>query len=59
MRILTTNHRTEHGDYNGRVRGSIEGAGGDHNSIGRTTVWAKKWGPSSSPGLRPLNEVDI
>jgi hypothetical protein len=33
---LTVNHRTEHGDPNGEVRGRTEGTEMDCNSIGRT-----------------------
>jgi hypothetical protein len=38
MQILTANHWTEPGDLNGRVRGRTEGAEGDGNPIGKTTV---------------------
>ena len=38
MQILTVNQWTEVGDPYGRVRGRIEGAEGDGNSIGRPTV---------------------
>ena len=38
MRMLWTNHHTEHEDPNGEVRGRIEGAEGVCNSLGRTTI---------------------
>ena len=38
MQILTGKHWTEVRDSYGRVRGRIEGAEGDCNPIGRTTV---------------------
>ena len=38
MQILTVNHRMEVGAPYGRVRGRTEGAEGDGNHIGRTTV---------------------
>ena len=38
MQILSFYHETEVGDFYGRVRGRIEGAEGDSNPIGRTTV---------------------
>jgi hypothetical protein len=39
---LMANHWTEHGDSNGRVRGKTEGAEGDCNLIGRTTISTKQ-----------------
>ena len=38
MQILTANHWTEVRNPDGNVRGRIEGAEGDGNPIGRTTV---------------------
>jgi len=38
MHILTANHWTGPGDPNGRVSGMAEGAEGDCNTIGRTTI---------------------
>jgi len=42
MRILTSNHWTEHRDPSGRTRGRTEGAEGDYNPIGRTTILANQ-----------------
>jgi hypothetical protein len=38
MQIFTAKHQTEPGDPNGRARGRTEGAIGDCNPIGRTTI---------------------
>jgi hypothetical protein len=50
--ILTANHWTEVGDSYGRVKGSIEGAEGDVNPIGRPTV-ATNPDPSELPETKP------
>jgi len=38
MRMLASNHQTEHGDHNGGVRERTEEAGGVYYPIGRTTM---------------------
>jgi hypothetical protein len=38
MWILSANHRADHGDPNGEVRGRIEGAEGVYNPIGGITI---------------------
>ena len=38
MLMLAANHQTEYWNPNGGVRGRIEGAEGDCNPIGRTTL---------------------
>jgi hypothetical protein len=50
MQILTGSHWTEVGDQYGRVRGRTEGAEGDGNPIGRTTV-------STNPDSLELSET--
>jgi hypothetical protein len=50
MQIHTANHWTEPGDFNGRVKRRTEGAEGDCNSIGRTTL-STNWTPQSSQEL--------
>jgi hypothetical protein len=47
MKILAINHRTEYRNLKGRVRGRTEGAVGDCNPIGRTTI-SNNWTPLSS-----------
>jgi hypothetical protein len=51
MGMLTGNHQTEHGDPNGGVRGRTEGAEGDCNPIGRTTISTHQT-PPELPGLK-------
>jgi hypothetical protein len=50
MQILTTNHQTEPGAPNGRVRGRTEGVEGKCNPIGRTKV-SINWTLQSSQEL--------
>jgi len=47
MQTLTTNHQTEVGDPSGRIRGRTEGAEGNYNPIGRTTI-STNYTPQSS-----------
>ena len=49
--MLTDNHWTEHGLPNGGVREKTEGAEGDCNPRGRTTISANHTPPQSSQGL--------
>jgi hypothetical protein len=50
MQILTGNDWAEPGDPNGRVRGRTEGAEGNCNPIGKTTISTNR-APQSSQGL--------
>jgi hypothetical protein len=50
MQILTVNHWTEPGDPNERIKGTAEGAKGECNPIGRTTVSINQT-PQNSQGL--------
>ena len=45
---FTANHQTEHWDPNGRDKGRTEGAGGDCNAIGRTTIFQNPRAPGSN-----------
>ena len=51
MQILTANHWSETGDPNGRVMERSEGAEGECNPIGRSTVSTNQM-PQSSQGLK-------
>ena len=53
MGMLTANHRTEHGDHNGGVRGRTKGAEGVYNPIGSTTISTKQTPPPELPGTKP------
>jgi hypothetical protein len=53
VQILTANHWAEPRDPNGRVRGRAEGAEGDCNPIGRTTVSTNQTPPPEFPGTKP------
>jgi hypothetical protein len=50
MQKLTVNRWIEVGHQYGRVRGRTEGAEGDYNPIGKTTV-STNWTPQSSQRL--------
>jgi hypothetical protein len=50
MQILTANRWTDPRDLNGGVRGRTEGAEGDCNPIGRTTI-STNWTTQSSQEL--------
>jgi hypothetical protein len=60
MQILTANHLTEPGDLCVRVRGRTEGAEGDCNTIGRTTL-SINWTPQISQELshQPKNIYEL
>jgi hypothetical protein len=53
MQMLTANHRTEHEDHNGGVRGRTEGAEGVCNPIGRTIPINQDTRPQELPGTKP------
>ena len=50
MQIRTANYHNEPGDPNGGVRERTEGAEGDCNLIGKTTI-STNWSPKISQGL--------
>jgi hypothetical protein len=50
MQILTNNHQTEPRNLNERLKGRTEGAAGDCNLIGRTTISTNQT-TQSSQGL--------
>jgi hypothetical protein len=56
MQKLKVNYLNEPRDPNGRVIGRIEGAEGNSNPIGRTTI-STNWTPQSSQGLNHQPET--
>jgi hypothetical protein len=53
MRMLTANHQTEHRDPEGRVRGRTEGAEGEGNPSGTTTIATNQTPHLEVPGTKP------
>jgi hypothetical protein len=53
MQILTVNQQTEPRDPNGRVGGRTEGAEGDCNPIGRTTISTNQTPTLELPESKP------
>ena len=53
LHLDKNNHWTEHWDSNGRVRGRTEGAEGDCNPIGRTTISTNQTPTLELPESKP------